>query len=230
MLNKSIGVALRCGVILLLAASGCATNRMPDFSDLGPGSGAGAGPVVGATSPNASEARAKAGGVPEALLLREGDVMRITFLGAPNLNSVVTIRRDGKATLPMVGEFEAAGLSPADMEKDLLKRYGPQLQVKEITVALESSAFPVYVSGSVLRPGKIMSDRPISALEAIMEAGGFDQTKANLKAVNVIRRAGNGRVEYHQLNLKRAFQAQPVEPFMLRPFDIIYVPERFSWF
>jgi len=47
--------------------------------------------------------------------------------------------------------------------------------------------------------GKIMSDRPITALEAIMEAGGFDYTKANLKAVTVIR-TENGQTEHHKLN------------------------------
>jgi polysaccharide export outer membrane protein len=227
-----------------LAACGCATHPAHEFADLGPGAGAGASqatapatasaqpePAASAKSLAAPEgSRNRTGIQPETLLLREGDVIRVSFPGAPNLNSVATVRRDGKATLPLVGEIQAAGVSPRDLEKDLLERYGPQLQVKEITVALESSAFPVYVSGSVLRPGKIMSDRPMTPLEAIMEAGEFDESKANLKTVNVIRRAPDGRVEYHQLNLKRAFQGGQVEPFILKPFDIIYVPERFSWF
>jgi len=165
----------------------------------------------------------------EALLLHEGDVVRISFPGAPNLNTIQQIRRDGKINLPLLGEFKAAGLAPSEMEKQLIELYGPQLQVKEVTVTMESSSFPVYVTGAVLRPGKIMSDRPISALEAIIEAGGFDYTRANLKSVRVIRH-DNGRTEYHRLNLKRALQGQQSEPFKLKPFDIIYVPERFSLF
>lgn len=165
----------------------------------------------------------------EKLLLREGDTLRITFPGAPNLNALQVIRRDGKITLALVGEVQAAGLAPADLEKRLLDLYGPQLQTKEISVSLEASAFQVYVVGAVLKPGKIISDRPISALEAIMEAGGFDQTRANMKKVRVIRYVA-GSPEYHTLNLRSALVGQGGSAFALRPADIIYVPERFTWF
>ena len=104
------------------------------------------------------------------------------------------IRRDGNITLPLIGEFKAAGLAPSQAEKELLRLYNPHLQVKEVTVTMESSAFAVYVTGAVQRPGKIMSDRPISALEAVVEAG-VDHTKANLKKVRVVRQV-NGRTGY----------------------------------
>jgi polysaccharide biosynthesis/export protein len=165
----------------------------------------------------------------EVITLREGDTVKITFPGAPSLNAVQQIRRDGRITLPMLGEFSAAGLTPVTMEKELLKLYGPQLQSKEVSVSVESSAFPVYVSGAVLRPGKIMSDRPINALEAIVEAGGFDTTKANMKSVTVIRQE-NGRTVNYKVNLKRVLQGQETQQFKLQPNDIIFVPERFTWF
>lgn len=233
-----------CALIGLLAGPGCRSSTTPAFSEVAPGEGAGSTPTVGMVkAPTQQEAGAiakkskspnepgkGATGEGEALVLREGDVVRVSFPGAPNLNTVAAIRRDGKVSLPLVGEVQAAGARPSELEQELIKLYGPQLQVKEITVALESSAFPIYVSGCVLRPGKIMSDRPISALEAIMEAGGFDHTKANLKAVKVIRHGANGQVEHHKLNLKQVLQGEQNEPYMLKPFDIIYVPERFSWF
>jgi polysaccharide export outer membrane protein len=107
--------------------------------------------------------------------------------------------------------------------------YGPQLQTKEVTVAVESSAFPIYVTGAVLRPGKILSDRPLTALQAIMEAGGFDYNKANLKKVAVIRHE-TGRTDHYTLNMKGVLNGEQSETFNLKPADIIYVPERFSWF
>jgi polysaccharide export outer membrane protein len=167
--------------------------------------------------------------VPDEIVLHEGDTVRITFPGAPDLNASQPIRRDGRISLKLVGEFQAAGLTPTAMEKELLKLYGPQLQTKEVTVAVDSSSFPVYITGAVLRPGKIMSDRPLTALEAIMEAGGFDYTKANLKSVTVLRHE-NGRSEHFTLNLKRALAGTEDEAFNLKPSDIIYVPEKFSWF
>lgn len=164
-----------------------------------------------------------------AMILREGDTVRITFPGAPNLNTVQQIRRDGQITLPTGGELKAVGRKPSELEADLLKVYGPQLQFKEVVVALESSAFPVFVTGAVLRPGRIMSDRPITALEAIMEAGGFDYTKANLKAVVIIRHE-EGQVKNFKLNLKLPLEGKQSEPFYLKPSDIVYVKERFSFF
>jgi protein involved in polysaccharide export with SLBB domain len=98
-----------------------------------------------------------------------------------------------------------------------------------VTVEVESSSFPVYVTGAVLRPGKITSDHPITALEAIMEAGGFDYTKANLKAVEVVRQEGDQTKNY-TLNLKLTMEGKVNKPFYLKPSDIVYVPEKFSWF
>lgn len=173
--------------------------------------------------------RANAGTNAGTIVLREGDTVRVTFPGAENLNRVALIRRDGFVTLPLIGEFKAAGLTPHEMEQQLLQLYGPQLQTKEVSVAVESSAFPVYVTGAVLRPGKILSDRPLTALEAIMEAGGFDYAKANLKAVRVLR-TNNGRTDQYTLNLKRVLSGQESQQFSLKPSDIVYVPEKFNLF
>ncbi len=164
-----------------------------------------------------------------SLTLREGDTVKISFPGAQNLNTVQTIRRDGMLSLPLIGEYKAAGQTPAAMEKDLVAKYGPQLQTKEVNVSMENSAYTVYVTGAVLRPGKVLSDKPMSALEAIMEAGGFDNTKANLKAVKVIRYT-QGRTERFNLNLKDVLNGTSNERFEVKPSDIIFVPERFSWF
>ena len=69
----------------------------------------------------------------------------------------------------------------------------------------------------------------MTALEAIMEAGGFDYAKANQKEVMIIRHE-NGQIEHFKLNLKKVMDGQQSEPFNLKPFDIVKVPERFAWF
>jgi polysaccharide export outer membrane protein len=200
-----LGAVALFSAALLIALPGC---RTAEFSDLDSG---------------------KKLPKPEPIVLHEGDSVRISFPGAPNLNTTSQIRRDGRITLQLVGEVLAAGLTPSQLEQELIKAYGPQLQTKEVTVAVESSAFPVYVTGAVLRPGKIMSDRPLTALEAVMEAGGFDYTKANLKEVTVIRR-DNDHTEHHKINLKRVLHGEDSGQFNLKPSDIVYVPERFAWF
>ncbi|HTS16633.1 MAG TPA: polysaccharide biosynthesis/export family protein [Verrucomicrobiae bacterium] len=164
-----------------------------------------------------------------AVVLREGDTVKITFPGAPNLNESQQIRRDGKIALSLVGEITAAGLTPADLEKEILKLYAPQLVTKEVMVTVVSSTFPIFVTGAVIRPGKILSDHPITALEAIMEAGGFDYNKADMGHVRVVRTQKEGTKNY-TLNLRNALEASQSTPFYLKPSDIVYVPERFNWF
>jgi polysaccharide export outer membrane protein len=165
----------------------------------------------------------------EGIILREGDSLKISFPGSPNLDTTQPIRRDGKLNLPLIGEVEAAGISPAALQEKLVKAYAPQLSTKEVVVQVQSSTFPVFVSGAVVHPGKILSDHPINALEAVMEAGGFNYDTANMKEVRIIREE-NGVMQHFTINLKAVLQGRESKPFYLKPNDIIYVPERFSPF
>ncbi len=166
---------------------------------------------------------------PEVLVLREGDDLRITFPGAPNLDTTQRVRTDGRITMSMVGEVVAAGMTPSDLEKKLLELYATQLVSKEVSVTVLSSTFTVFVTGAVLKPGKIVSDHPISVLEAVMEAGGFDSKKANMEAVRVIR-SQDGATKNYTVNLKAILEGSQSEVFYLKRSDIVMVPERFSWF
>ncbi len=165
----------------------------------------------------------------QSIILREGDLVKILFPGAANLNTLQPIRRDGKITMQLVGEITAAGLTPTQLQEEILKRYANQLQTKEISVSVESSTFPVFVTGAVIRPGKILVDKSLNVLEAVLEAGGFDYSKANTKKVLLIRNE-NGVMKNFRLNLKTALEGKASEPFSVKPSDIIYVPERFQWF
>jgi polysaccharide export outer membrane protein len=167
---------------------------------------------------------------PDALTLREGDVVKISIPGAPNLDTVQTIRRDGRIALALVGEVQATGLKPVELQAELVKLYAPQLVSKEVIVSVVSSSFPAFITGAVLRPGKIIADHPLTALEAIMEAGGPDYTKANLKAVVIIRQEADGKTQNYTLNLKLVIEGKQNEPFYLKPSDIVYVPEGFNLF
>ncbi|MGA3285215.1 MAG: polysaccharide biosynthesis/export family protein, partial [Verrucomicrobiota bacterium] len=88
---------------------------------------------------------------PETITLREGDVLKISFPGSASLDTTQQIRRDGKITLPLVGEVQAAGMTIETLQQNLVKLYAPQLSTKEVTVTVASSSFPVFVTGSVIR-------------------------------------------------------------------------------
>ena len=154
------GLRAWAGLAGLLGVLGCST---PDFQET----------AVGSAAEKA-----------EPILIREGDMLRITFPGAPNLNTLpLMVRRDGKITLPLVGEVTAVGKTALGFQKELTNLFSSQLVMKDVNVNIESSVYTVYVTGAVLRAGKVDTSRPITALEAIMEAGGFDNSRANLKEV-----------------------------------------------
>ncbi len=162
--------------------------------------------------------------------IREGDLLKITFPGAPGLDMTgLQVRRDGKITLSLGGEITAVGRTPAELEKEILRVHGTNLTVQQVVVALTTPGYPVFVSGSVLRPGKLTIDRPITALEAIMEAGGPDNAKANLKKVVVIRKVDDRNIHY-PVDIKAMIEGRQTKPFYLKPDDIVVVPEKFNWF
>lgn len=165
----------------------------------------------------------------QLIVLREGDQVRITFAGAPNLTGTHLIGRDGNVNLPEVGELKASGKTLGELKEDVLKAYSKIVDTKDVDVELITSEFPVFVSGSILQPGKIMSNHPITVIEAIMERGGPDYTKADLKHVKVLRLQGQNLKSY-VVNVKGQLDGHVTTQFYLQPQDIIYIPERFNWF
>ncbi len=160
-------------------------------------------------------------------LVLPGDVISISFPGATNLNTTLKVPVDGEVRLPAAfgKPVNATGKSRAELEKSLLDEFGSQLRSPEVNVSLVTSAAVVYVSGAVITPNKIAMDRPLTLLDAIMEAGGPDTRRANLDSVAVVRNF-NGVQQTFVLDMRSAFSGGEVLPFYLRPFDSIVVPAR----
>lgn len=165
----------------------------------------------------------------DVLTLKEGDVLKISFPSVPSMDTTQPIRPDGRITLPLIGDYAAAGKTTDSLSAELLQQYESQLVSKEVNVTLVSSSYTLYVTGAVLRPGKIVTDRRITAFDAIMEAGGFDKTRANLKEVVVVRQE-NGQQRSYTVNLDQVLSGGASTPFYLKSFDTVYVPEKFNWF
>jgi protein involved in polysaccharide export with SLBB domain len=159
---------------------------------------------------------------PSALTI--GDVLKITFPAAPELNQTQKIGADGTLSLPLVGEVHAAGKTPGALQSELANLYKSQLQDSETVVTVESKAIPVVVSGAVQKPGKIIFERPATVLEAIMEAGGFTP-EADLKKVTVIRIV-KGEHETQAFDMRPVLKGRPTKAYYVSGGDVIYVPER----
>jgi protein involved in polysaccharide export with SLBB domain len=185
--------------------------------------------LAGCATPDTGKQITQEDITPAPLFITQGDVLDISFPGASNLSGQHKVGPDGTITLPLVGQVVANGKTTEQLRQELLKLYDKELQDKQVLVSLNSTANLVYVIGAVLRPGRIPMDRPMTALEAIMEAGGFVPTQANLKKVTVVRYDGDHNYTYH-LNLSPALEGGPVAPFYLKPRDIVNVPIKVEWF
>src|SRR5437667_4307619 len=108
--------------------------------------------------------------VPRQVILASGDVVKLTFSAAPELNQSQKVRADGKLSLPLVGEVDASGKTVGQLQGDLVQLYKSQLKTPEVTVSLETSLTTVIVSGAVNHPNKIAFERPTTVFQAIMEA------------------------------------------------------------
>jgi protein involved in polysaccharide export with SLBB domain len=157
-----------------------------------------------------------------------GDVVKISFPAAPELNQSQKVGTDGTLSLPLVGEVAAAGKTVGQHQEELARLYKPQLQDNEVIVTLDTRAVPVVVSGAVQKPGKIVFERPATVLEAIMEAGGFTP-EADLKRVSLIRIV-KGEHETQIVDLRSVLKGKPIPAIYCSGGDVIYVPEKLLLF
>ena len=160
---------------------------------------------------------------PPRVNLAAGDVIKISFTGAPEMSQAQKIRADGKLSLPLVGEVYARGKTIPQLRADLIALYQPQLKNSDVVVTLESGITQVYLSGAVSKPGKLTFDRPTTVMQAITEAGGINQF-GNSRRVQVIRLI-NGEEHTQLLDLHPTMKGVTTRPFYVRDGDIISVPQ-----
>jgi polysaccharide export outer membrane protein len=152
------------------------------------------------------------------------DVLDINVWKEPEVSRTVPVRPDGKISLPLVNDVQAAGLTPMQLQVDLtqgLKKFisGPQvtIMVKEI------NSRRVFVLGEVARPGAFPMFPNMTVLQALSTAGGFSQF-AKLTAIYVLRNEGGKQVTY-PFNYKDVIRGgRPEQNIVLKPGDTIVVP------
>jgi protein involved in polysaccharide export with SLBB domain len=159
------------------------------------------------------------------VVLQPGDVLQVKFLYWPELNEEKqSIRPDGKISLQLVGDVQAQGRTPDELRTDLLSMYQDKLIEPEISVVVNSlDSHRVYVTGEVQNPGLVMINGRLTALEAVMQAGGFLKESAKRATVVVVRQR-EGKQFSTTLDLRKALEEPETEPFLLEPYDIVFVP------
>ncbi|MCX7993297.1 MAG: polysaccharide export protein [Fimbriimonadales bacterium] len=161
-----------------------------------------------------------------AYRLHPEDVIRIQVVGEPELSAPqITISRDGKISVPIIGEVRAAGLTTTELEELIGRRYREMQILREPRISVTIFQFHrprVSVLGFVQRPGTFEFKEGDRVLDALSLGGGVIPERAKLEAA-WMQRADGTKIE---LNLYRLLlEGDLTQNIAIQDGDTIYVPE-----
>ena len=157
--------------------------------------------------------------------LNPGDVLEIVYRYTPEFNQTVAIQPDGFVVLEIVGELELGGLTVEQARQNILTTATKRLKDPEVTLLLKEFQKPYFVvAGEVPQPGRFQLNENITALQAVMLAGGFKDT-AKQSQVLVYRKINSDTAEVRVLSLKNIRKTSDLESdFALESGDMLLVP------
>ena len=161
--------------------------------------------------------------------LQPGDVIDVQFRYTPEFNQTVTVQPDGYISLEIGGDLKVAGSTVEETREAILKQANKRLQDPVATIVLKEFQKPYFVvSGEVAQPGKIEMRQKVTALQAIMLAGGMKES-AKSSQIIVFRAINSDLAEVKVLNLKSISRTSDLEnDLTLQAGDMVYVP-RDKW-
>jgi polysaccharide biosynthesis/export protein len=153
------------------------------------------------------------------------DVIEVFVYKEPDLSTTVTVRPDGRISLPLAGELEATGKPAAQLEQEIaerLKRYisGPVVNV----MVKQINSLKISVLGEVRKPDVYRIKNRVTVLDAIAMAGGFTDL-ARPNRVVVLRNTLSGQQRI-KINVNQVVADNSSRPFYLEPMDTVYVEGR----
>ncbi len=159
-------------------------------------------------------------------LLNPGDVLEVHYRYTPEYDQTVTIQPDGFVSLQIVGDVKISGLNLKQARTTILDKANARLKDPEITLILKEFQKPYFVvAGEVAQPGKFEMREKVTALQAVMLAGGFkDSAKAS--QLVLFRKINSDTAEVKVLNLKGIKRTNMLEnDLVLQPGDMLLVPQ-----
>jgi polysaccharide export outer membrane protein len=157
-------------------------------------------------------------------VIGEADVLDISVWKEPDVSRAVPVRPDGKISLPLLNDVQAAGLTPMQLQQQITEKLRKFLTEPQVTVIVtQINSRRVYIMGEVNRPGMVPLLPDMTVLQLITTAGGFTQF-ANTSKVRIIRNE-NGKQTTYTFNYKELMEGKrPEQNLILKPGDSIVVP------
>jgi polysaccharide export outer membrane protein len=152
------------------------------------------------------------------------DVLTIDVWKEPEISRTVPVRRDGKISLPLLDDVQAAGLTPTQLSSEIVEKLQASVLHPQVTVIVaQMSSQRIYILGQVNRGGAYPLVPEMKAMQALSIAGGFTPF-ANVKKIYVMR-TENGEDKIFRINYKEVVSGRNTEQNIhLKPGDTIVVP------
>lgn len=183
------------------------------------------GSVSAANASGAADSGKAGSAHDDTFIIGNDDVLAISVWNEPNLTKSIPVRSDGKISMPLIGEIQATGRTPAQLEREItgkLKNYITAPQVAVIVEKINSKKFNIL--GEVMKPGSYPISQASTVVDAIALAGGF-RDFAKKTGVYVLRKSADGRESKMSFNYKDFIKGKnPGQNIAIEPNDTIIVP------
>jgi len=177
------------------------------------------------TPPSPDAPRSKEEQLSAKKLYRIGseDVIRVSVWENPELTMDVTVRPDGKISLPLINEIQAMDLTPMELSDVITENLKKYVKNPQVTVIVTQTNFQkIYLVGNVLRPGAYPLRHDMTVLQALSLAGGFT-TFASPREMKIISGIGT-KENIRKINYYKMIEDIELDHYMLKPGDTIVIP------
>ena len=221
--RTALGVLLACACVMQAIAgqeqSSKPAAKSPPLAAATAGAAAGGG--AGAAVPVANNDPRVDGAAP--FQIGPEDILDISVWKNPELSRTVPVRPDGKVSLPLVNDIQAAGLTPATLREQVTERLAEFIPTPEVSVMVrEVHSRKVAVVGAVKTPGRFELKSPMTVLEVIALAQGFTDFASRDRIV-VLRQTGTTTTRM-PFNYRKIAEGVDQENFFVKPGDVVVVP------
>lgn len=160
-----------------------------------------------------------------SFVIGNDDLLAINVWKEPDISRSIPVRLDGRISLPLVGELQAAGRTPLQLEQDIAGKLRSYLAEPEVTVMVQEIHSEKFnILGQVVKPGSYSLTQANTVLDAIAAAGGT-RDFAKQKAIYVLRQNPSGGQSRVAVNYKDIIKGKhPEQNIKLEPHDTIIVP------
>jgi polysaccharide export outer membrane protein len=161
----------------------------------------------------------------DTYIIGPADVLAINVWKESEISRSIPVRSDGRISLPLIGEVQAGGRTPRQLQEEIAKKLQSFISEPDVTVIVQESRSQKFnVLGQVAKPGSFLLTDTTTVLDAIAMAGGFKDF-AKQKQIYILRQNADGTQVRLPFNYRNVVKGKDLEENVkLQPRDTVVVP------